>query len=53
MMLNQWKIPWEIEEIMEEISSTIQVLNATIFHIFREGNTVADSLENQSIETQG
>uniref|UniRef100_M1BF38 RNase H family protein n=1 Tax=Solanum tuberosum TaxID=4113 RepID=M1BF38_SOLTU len=52
MILNQWKVPWEIVERIEDIRQSLQQLDARIIHIFREGNTVADSLANEVIDTQ-
>lgn len=53
MILNQWKIPWELAKTMEEIRDYIQKLNIIIIHAFKEGNTVVDSLANEVIESQG
>ncbi|WMV47500.1 hypothetical protein MTR67_040885 [Solanum verrucosum] len=52
MILKQWKVPWEIVERVEDIRKRLHQLDAKIIHIFREGNTVADSLANEVIETQ-
>jgi len=52
MVDNQWKIPGELVERIEEIIRVIQSINASITHIFREGNCVADSLVNEVVESQ-
>ncbi|KAK4739460.1 hypothetical protein R3W88_003157 [Solanum pinnatisectum] len=52
MVDNQWKIPWELVERIEEIRKVIRSINASITHIFREGNCVADSLVNEVVESQ-
>ncbi|XP_049388482.1 uncharacterized protein LOC125852843 [Solanum stenotomum] len=52
MLLNQWKVPWEIIKRIEDIRQRLQQLDARIIHNFREGNTVADSLANEVIDTQ-
>ncbi|KAK4716640.1 hypothetical protein R3W88_014978 [Solanum pinnatisectum] len=48
----QWKVPWELIEIIEEIRIKLQSLQGKITHILREGNIVADSLANEVIEAQ-
>ncbi|KAK4724055.1 hypothetical protein R3W88_026834 [Solanum pinnatisectum] len=52
MIENQWKVPWELIEIIEDIRVKLQSLQGNIIHIFREGNTVADALANEVIEAQ-
>ncbi|KAG5586392.1 hypothetical protein H5410_046826 [Solanum commersonii] len=52
MILKQWKVPWEIVERVEDIRKRLHQLDAKIIHIFREENTVADSLDNEVIEKQ-
>lgn len=48
----QWKISWGLEDQMEEIRGMLQGLQATITHIFREGNYPADIIANQAVESQ-
>ncbi|KAG5619506.1 hypothetical protein H5410_004724 [Solanum commersonii] len=52
MIEKQWKAPWELIEIIEDIRFKLQSLQGKIIHIFREGNTVADTLANEVIEAQ-
>lgn len=52
MIEKQWKVPWELIEIIEDIRVKSQSLQGNIIHIFREGNTVADALANEVIEAQ-
>ncbi|KAM3217162.1 hypothetical protein P3L10_026605 [Capsicum annuum] len=52
MIIKQWKVPWQIVEIIEDIRIYIHLINATITHTFRKGNTVADSLANEVIESK-
>ncbi|KAH0669679.1 hypothetical protein KY289_024172 [Solanum tuberosum] len=52
MIEKQWKVPWELIEIIEDIRVKLQLLQGNIIHIFREGNTVADALANEVIEEQ-
>ncbi|KAK4716387.1 hypothetical protein R3W88_014725 [Solanum pinnatisectum] len=52
MIEKQWKVPWELIEVIEDIRVTLQSLQGNIIHIFREGNTVVDALANEVIEAQ-
>ncbi|WMV25242.1 hypothetical protein MTR67_018627 [Solanum verrucosum] len=47
-----WRVPWEIAEKVEEIREIMEKIKAKITHIFREGNSLADSLANIAIESQ-
>ncbi|WMV49324.1 hypothetical protein MTR67_042709 [Solanum verrucosum] len=47
-----WRVPWELAEKVEEIREIMQQISATITHIFREGNGLADSLANIAMESQ-
>ncbi|KAH0776582.1 hypothetical protein KY290_007993 [Solanum tuberosum] len=42
IILKSWRIPWELIEIVEEIREIIQKTRATITHIYREGNCLAN-----------
>ncbi|KAH0715131.1 hypothetical protein KY284_008036 [Solanum tuberosum] len=52
IVLKTWRIPWEIIERVEEIRELLQKTRATITHVFREGNCLADALANVAIESQ-
>lgn len=52
MINKQWKIPWGLAEVIEDIWGNLQELQSEIKHIFREGNMVADALENEVVEMQ-
>ncbi|KAH0752435.1 hypothetical protein KY285_005583 [Solanum tuberosum] len=43
MILKQWRVPWEMVEMIEEIRNRLQQLKSQIIH--RERNMVADALE--------
>lgn len=47
-----WKIPWQIVEHIEETKEIMKSLNMTIQHIYREGNSIADYLTNIAFEEQ-
>lgn len=50
VMLNiinsNWKIPWDLLEIVEKIQRHIQDQQITMQHIYREGNQLADYIAN-------
>lgn len=47
-----WRVPWELAEKVEEIREIMQLVSATITHIFKESNGLADSLANIAMESQ-
>lgn len=49
MIKGSWKIPWEITEVLEDITGEMQRQNVTIRHTFREGNHMVDYLANLAI----
>lgn len=51
-ILKIWRVPWELIEKVEEIREITQKIRATITHIFREGNCLADSLANIAMDSQ-
>lgn len=53
MILKNWKISWEVAEIMKDIRIIIQDLNITVTHTFKEGNIITDLLANEIFESQG
>lgn len=53
MILRQWRIPWDLAVIIEDIREYILSLNITITHIFRKANSLTDSLANEEVEMQG
>lgn len=46
IILGKWKSPWDLIEVVEEISNNMEALHAKTQHIFREGNQLADHLAN-------
>lgn len=48
-----WKSLWELSEVIEEITINMQKQQATIQHIFREGNQLADYLANIAFNQTG
>lgn len=40
----EWRVPWELAEIMAEVKELVEKLQITIKHVFREGNLLADYL---------
>ncbi|WMV57985.1 hypothetical protein MTR67_051370 [Solanum verrucosum] len=53
MIRNEWKIPWNQEEEMEEIQEIIENIQADITHVFREANQLADKLVNEAYTHTG
>ncbi|KAH0712378.1 hypothetical protein KY289_008337 [Solanum tuberosum] len=47
-LLKEWKIPWELSEVMEEAINMIQQDGIQVKHIFRKGNQLADALANNA-----
>lgn len=52
MLRKEWKIPWELIQMMETIDDMMTQMNVQVQHIFREGNQVADYLANLAINQQ-
>jgi len=52
MIQKQW-IPWEINDMIEEIRENMHITHAQITHIFREGNQLADFLVNHAMDNEG
>lgn len=52
MILRQWRIPWEIEEVLENIKGNILEQNVRAMHTVREGNSVVYSLDNEVEKSQ-
>lgn len=46
IILMEWKIPWEIVQIVEEIQCITETINIQVYHIFRETNTLVDYIAN-------
>lgn len=49
---NVWRIPWEMIEAVDEIRNLMSNINATITHIYREGNTLADYSANLATQSE-
>ncbi|WMV19697.1 hypothetical protein MTR67_013082 [Solanum verrucosum] len=52
MIEREWKVPGDLIEMIEGIRVQMQLVQANIKHIYREGHTVADSLANEVVDTQ-
>ncbi|PHT39376.1 hypothetical protein CQW23_22949 [Capsicum baccatum] len=50
MIKGEWKIPWLLAEIIDEIRSRSMQLNMHISHTYREANQLADYMANIAIE---
>lgn len=50
MIKNQWKVPWELVENVEDIRYKLGTVQEKVIHTFKEGNTVVDALANEVIE---
>ncbi|KAH0781747.1 hypothetical protein KY290_001345 [Solanum tuberosum] len=50
ILTKKWKTPWEQAEKIEEIQKAITVKQVKIKYIFREANSLADSLANIGTE---
>jgi len=49
MITRNWRIPWEIMEMIEDIHDIVIQLNVHVQHIFREANQLADYIANTTI----
>ncbi|WMV24105.1 hypothetical protein MTR67_017490 [Solanum verrucosum] len=45
-LIREWKIPWELIDIMEEAINIIEQDGVNVKHVYREGNHLADALAN-------
>lgn len=52
MIRKQWRVLWELVEIVKNICHIMQQTGAHIVHTFRGRNMVADQLANVTIENQ-
>lgn len=52
MILQQWRILWELTEKIEEIMKLLSQLQVNNMHTFREGNGVTNALANETMEPQ-
>lgn len=52
MIKRQWKVPWKLIELIEDIRVKLHSMQGKLIHIFREGNTAADALANEVIDSQ-
>ncbi|KAH0698803.1 hypothetical protein KY284_013018 [Solanum tuberosum] len=50
MIRKEWRIPWELNERIEEIHELMNTLHIHIQHIFREANQLADFITNTVID---
>lgn len=51
-LMNQWRVPWELIERMDEIRKMMVHIQVDLQHIFREGNFMADSLANEVVKNK-
>lgn len=52
MIQKEWRIPWELNERIEEIHELMNTLHIHIKHIFREANQLADLIANTTIDQE-
>lgn len=52
MLDRQWKVPWTMIKLIEDIWCKLHIVQRKVTHIFREGNTVVDALANEVIDLQ-
>uniref|UniRef100_A0A0V0H132 Putative ovule protein n=1 Tax=Solanum chacoense TaxID=4108 RepID=A0A0V0H132_SOLCH len=52
MINKQWKVLWELIELIEDIRVKLHSMQGQVIHTFREGNTVADALANEVTDSQ-
>lgn len=45
-----WKPPWIVNEHVEEIRTLLDLCSGRVLHTFREGNKLADHLENHALD---
>lgn len=50
MLMREWKIPWELIEIIEEARDIVEKYQYRVTHVYREGNQLADALANHAID---
>lgn len=50
MLEGRWTTPWSINTIVEDTRCFMKVCSTRVQHIYREGNTLADYLENLAME---
>lgn len=52
MLKGEWRIPWDIIEMVEEILHMLHNMQADLYHTFKEGNQLADYLADHAIEQE-
>lgn len=52
MINRQWRVPWTLMDLIDEIKFKMNAVHGSIKHVFREGNQVADALANEVFEAQ-
>lgn len=45
-----WSTPWGVTKYVKEIRRLVDMCNARVTHIFREGNKLADHLANYALD---
>ncbi|KAH0678618.1 hypothetical protein KY284_019703 [Solanum tuberosum] len=52
VLTEEWAIPWNIADTIEEIKACLEGKQHNVQHIMREGNQLADYLANKAIEEE-
>ncbi|XP_015165784.1 uncharacterized protein [Solanum tuberosum] len=52
MLAHNWKILWELLEMLENIQGIMSQMNTTVKHNFREANQLADYIANLAIDKE-
>ncbi|WMV45805.1 hypothetical protein MTR67_039190 [Solanum verrucosum] len=52
MITRNWRIPWELVEIMEDIHNMLGKITVNVRHIFREANQLAACIANSVGNTE-
>lgn len=52
ILVKNWKIPWEIVELVEYIFIMMEEYNVQIKHRFREANQLADYIADTTVQTE-
>ncbi|KAK6793920.1 hypothetical protein RDI58_007373 [Solanum bulbocastanum] len=49
----EWKTPWQINTIIEDIKEFMNYCDTEVHHIYREGNKLADYMANLALDWNG
>ncbi|KAG5605695.1 hypothetical protein H5410_027187 [Solanum commersonii] len=53
MVQNNWKVPWQQIQKIQEIQELLASTQAQIQRVFREANKLANKLANEALECRG